>query len=297
MDRHNRDATVTMASEATPKGVTVLMLVGVGLLDTQHRLTPSPPGLHPYLVTTRNFWPSPSFLLFLDVSHAVPGPPAVFQVVARPLLLPTAHTHLAHLTPPSSSSTAATLPSVREGANRGARIFSLGPGLCPCQSTLWSAWRSQATLCPSAPGATGGYPGLEQLSGSGVVTNGWGRLHDLGPFQGGRWLYIRMHSRWGPSVGFVMQPSLALLSTRSTGSSRADGPNKWRSVSRTGKCGTFSTLSLSHSEPRECPTVELTWPAQTPSAAPYSTSTSCSSESSVAMVEWSRAMVVCFKPK
>ena len=29
-----------------------------------------------------------------------------------------------------------------------------------------------------------------------------------------------------PSVGFMMQPSLALLSTHSTGSSRADGPNK-----------------------------------------------------------------------
>ena len=38
-----------------------------------------------------------------------------------------------------------------------------------------------------------------------------------------------------------------------------------------------STLSPSRSDPRECPTVGLTWPAQTPSAAPYSTSTSCSS--------------------
>ena len=37
-----------------------------------------------------------------------------------------------------------------------------------------------------------------------------------------------------------------------------------------------STLSLSHNEPRVCQTVEPAWPVQMPSAAPYSTSTSCS---------------------
>ena len=154
MDRHNRDATVTMASEVTPKGVTVLMLVGVGLLDTQHRLAPWPPGLHSYSATTHNFWPSPSFLRFLlhgwpsqelkgelqqygrrkeELSvldgcvlwgaRVVAPPPGREQVVARPLLLPTAHTHPAHSTPPFSSSTAATLPSALERANLGARIF------------------------------------------------------------------------------------------------------------------------------------------------------------------------------
>ena len=53
MDRHNQGATVSTASETTPKGVTVLMLVGVGLLGTQHGLAPWPPGLQPYSATTR----------------------------------------------------------------------------------------------------------------------------------------------------------------------------------------------------------------------------------------------------
>ena len=59
---------------------------------------------------------------FMDVSCAVPGPPALFQVVARPLLLPTAHTRPTHSTPPSSFHTAATLPSALERANRGEGI-------------------------------------------------------------------------------------------------------------------------------------------------------------------------------
>ena len=100
-------------------GVTVLMLVGVGLLDTQHKFAPWPPGLHPSLATTHNFWPNFSFLLFQDVSRAVPVPPALSLVVAQPLLLPIAHIHLAHSTPPSSSSTAATLPSAVGRANHG----------------------------------------------------------------------------------------------------------------------------------------------------------------------------------
>ena len=93
------------------------------VLVSPHSDLPWPPGLHPYSATTHNFWPSPSLVQCLDVSHAVPGPPALFQVVARPLLLPTAHTHPAHSTPPFSSSTAATLPSALERANLGARIF------------------------------------------------------------------------------------------------------------------------------------------------------------------------------
>lgn len=35
MDLHNQDVTVTMASEASPMGVTVLMLVRVDLIDIQ----------------------------------------------------------------------------------------------------------------------------------------------------------------------------------------------------------------------------------------------------------------------
>ena len=78
---HNQDATVTMACEATPMGVTVLMLVGVNLIDIPNRFSLWLPGLHPCLATTHNFVPNSSFLQFLDVSRAVTGLLALFLVV------------------------------------------------------------------------------------------------------------------------------------------------------------------------------------------------------------------------
>ena len=116
---HNQDATVTMASEATPMGVTVLVLVGVDLIDTQNRFSSSLPGLHPCLATTHNILPNSSFLQFLDVSHAVPGLLALFLVVEQLLLHPKVRNHPAHLTPISSSNTVAILPLVLERVNHG----------------------------------------------------------------------------------------------------------------------------------------------------------------------------------
>ena len=143
-------------------GVTVLMLVGVDLIDIQYRFSLLLPGLHPCLATTHNFVPNSSFLQFLDVSRAVPGLHCLFLVVEQSLLHPTGCNHPAHLTPLSSSNTAAILPSVLERANHGAHIFGLEPALCLCQSKSRSAWLSQVIQCPNAPGA-GGYRGLEPL--------------------------------------------------------------------------------------------------------------------------------------
>ena len=79
---------VTMPSEATPMSVTVLMLVGVDLIDIQYRFSLLLPGLHPCLATTHNFVPNSSFLQFLDVSLAVPGLLCLFLVVEQSLLHP-----------------------------------------------------------------------------------------------------------------------------------------------------------------------------------------------------------------
>ena len=66
---HNQDATVTMASEAM--GVTVLMLVGVDLIDIQYRFSLLLPGLHPCLATTHNFVPNSANVA--PVSHQSTG--------------------------------------------------------------------------------------------------------------------------------------------------------------------------------------------------------------------------------